>query len=243
MKNDERNYTILLRELTKEEIFSLFKQLAEEYANSEDDFSWRRLCSKYNLAISCVEKIKEITIVYNLISEDTIKKMMIKSSKNLNAANSKDKYSFRSEDNYKALLRRRIIHAVNSMEDEDIVSITKKFASSIDLPKYAFYDNTLVWSRAIFDLTIRKALICGLVDEVCFSCIRFKSILHSVQTNRAYTENYFDYLKLQKKEYKALSDELSIKKLDLKKAKSADKPLIRKEIKKIELSLEEILQV
>lgn len=188
MNNKGRNYTYLKKNMNSAEFKGLCKQIAIEYAKSENHFSYSYFVKNYNITKSCFYRILEEAIVTNLISEDDVRKMEIKAISNQKnyAANAGE-----STLRHYALLRsKRNNYILESYSNEQIKSLAEDFAANSKISKLEFaekYDISIV----VLDKMLKKAFIENIIDDQTCKEIEKRS-LKKDSSKRA--KEFFEYL-------------------------------------------------
>lgn len=203
MEKKGRSYTKIKKSMSAKEFKSFCIEIAEKYANSNEEFARSYFMKEYDISASCFYKILEITVVCNWVSDETVRKMEAKALKNQKAHAVEAGLSTRKH--YAEMRQKRQDYIVSLYTEKEIEDLAVKFAYS-PLSKKQFAEVEGI-STAILDKLLKKAIVELIVDDIIFNAIRQRSIENTLPNQQEKVRDFF--IKLAKERYSKISELLS----------------------------------
>lgn len=173
-----RTYKDLQNIMTDAELDQFAKKMAEEYAESECQYSRSYFTKVYNITSECFYKLLYRAVVHDLVDDETVRLMRIKASRNSNlkSAQNVGKGTVSSETNYiKLVSQRKWFIFLRDFPKDKKVEITTYFAEHFEESKAECAEKFGV-SKVAFDRIMEDTLVNNEVGDEIFTKIRERSL-------------------------------------------------------------------
>lgn len=180
MEKKGRSFTQIKKSMSAKEFKSFCIPIAEKYANSNEEFARSYFMKKYDISASCFYKILETTIIYNWVSDETVKKMETKALRNQKAHAAEAGLSTRKH--YAEMRQKRQEYILSLYTEEEIENLAENFAYS-PLSKKEFSEAEGI-SVGILDKLLKKAIVELIVDDIIFNAIRQRSLENTSENQK-----------------------------------------------------------
>ncbi len=165
MKEKERNFTDLKKELSLDELKKLSKTVATDYAESEYCTSYLIFVLRYNITKSCFYRLIEEAIVKNYVSDEMICKMQKKAISNQQAHNLSAGAS--SVNRYAQLRKKREVYRCKQ--------VATYFAQNPQLSKYEVAEEYNLTVKQLYGL-LYNAFVKNVVNNKICKLIEKRSL-------------------------------------------------------------------
>lgn len=165
MSERKRSFTELKRTMTTEDFEDFCKRIATQYAKSEGQYSCSYFIKAENLTKTCFYKVIYEAIRKNLVSEETVDKMEIKSicNQKAHAVNAGET----TRKHYAKLRKERNEYIISSYTKTEIKQIAEDFAKSTKEKKIDFAKRNGI-AIPVLDTLLKKAFIENIAsDKIC----------------------------------------------------------------------------
>lgn len=203
MEKKGRSFTKIKKSMAAKEFKSFCIQIAEKYANSNEEFARSYFMKEYDISASCFYKILETTIIYNWVSDETVKKMEAKALINQKAHATEAGLSTRKH--YAEMRQKRQEYILSLYTEKEIEDLAVKFAYS-PLSKKEFSEAEGI-SVGMLDKLLKKAIVELIVDDIIFNAIRHRSLEKASKNQKEKVKDFF--IGLAKERYSKISELLS----------------------------------
>lgn len=203
MEKKGRSFTKIKKSMPAKKFKSFCIEIAEKYANSNEEFARSYFMKEYNISASCFYKILETAIVCNWVSDETVRKMEAKALKNQKAHAVEAGLTTRKH--YAEMRQKRQDYILSFYTEKEIENLAVNFAySPVSKKEFAEAEEMSV---GMLDKLLKKAIVELIVDDVIFNAIRQRSIDNTPQNQQEKVKDFF--IKLAKERYSKISELLS----------------------------------
>ena len=187
-----RTFRSLQPTLSVRDFAELAKDVAESYANSDDNYSKTELASEFDLTVDTVSKFMDYAVEHYLVSDATVDDMEQKSIRN-QRRHSPDKSAEGTIAHYKLLRKKRVEFAICELDDEKIKKISEEFANETEKTKG---DIAIRYglTKQIIDIVLKKAITKCICDDETFLKIKERSLSNAKPENYQKTMKFFEQL-------------------------------------------------
>lgn len=178
MERVNRTYEDLEKIMNEHELDKFASDLGTSYATSSDEFTRSYYTRQYQITSECFYKLRDRSIVRDLVPDEIVDKMREKSYRNSNARSMElcGQRAVTSHVHYAKLLgERKWFKFLRDFSEEDKIKITTYFAENFEVSKAEcaekFNLSTIELGKIIEDTLLRSK-----VDDKIFSKIRKRSL-------------------------------------------------------------------
>jgi len=196
---EKRSFTTIKKTMESDELEKFCKKIAEEYANSEPNFSRRYFCKQYRISESCYDKIKELAIVTDLVTDDIVEKMLAKSIANQNLHSNGAGIS--SIKKFAEMYKERHKHIALSYGEDDVREITEYFADNPNISKQDIAKERGIPTK-VLEIILARAIEENIVDDSIVERIEERSLRNTHPSNNQRIMTYFEGLKKKREAFK-----------------------------------------
>lgn len=192
MEKKKRSFKQLKIELTFAKFNTFCKEVAEQYATSENEFARSWFCEHYNISKSCFYRVLEHAAVTNLVDEEIFKKMREKALKNQKAH--AEGAGVTTLEKYARIYQKRCEYIAMSFVKDDIIKFATDFADNPDISKQ---DLSVVYEipTKAADLILVSAIENSIINDVVVDAIERRSINNAETSKKEITKQFFKALR------------------------------------------------
>lgn len=204
MEKKRRSFTQIKKSISAKEFKSFCIQITEKYANSNEEFARSYFMKEYDISASCFYKILETAIIYNWVSDETVKKMEAKALINQKAHKAEAGLSTRKH--YAEMRQKRQEYIISLYTEKEIEKLAVNFAYTPLKSKKKFSEEEGI-SVGILDKLLKKAIVELIVDDIIFNDIWDRSLENTSENQKEKVNDFFKGL--AKERYSKISELLS----------------------------------
>lgn len=173
MEQKKRSFSKLKNSMNLMEFESFCRRIASQYAKSNEQYSGSYFMKTENITRECFYKILDEAVIRNLVSEEMVDKMEIKSITNqknhaVNAGESSKKH-------YAMLRKKRNEYIICLYSDIEIRLLAEDFAEATGETKEDFAKRYKV-SIPVLDILLKKAFTENIADDITCKKIEKRSL-------------------------------------------------------------------
>ena len=167
-----RNYSELEKTRNRKQMRAFVREVAEFYANTDNEISKPYITNYYQITDSCYYKILEYAVIWGVVDDITVKRMEEKTCFNARLHSGS---CYRTESKYAELKRERKEYSKFPFSKKEVINITKRFAGNSLLTKKELAKEYEV-SINLIDNALYVAIVENLVKDEIFQKIKERSL-------------------------------------------------------------------